>query len=145
MSPACIHCNTLRRQKNEKWWKMPFWPINVQSLFLLSLLVYFWIRTQAFSVFSEVSCCVAASQQESETATVWIKETDCSFFVTFLFLVIPSTFKTGRVPLFYLITIDCFSPVRCCLSSGFLSPREGLKRCIEVYFLRRPTAALTSE
>lgn len=55
-----MRCNILEETKNEKWWKMPLWPINVQSLFFCFMSFFFFnlIRTQAFSVFSEVSCCV---------------------------------------------------------------------------------------
>lgn len=66
---------------------------------LLFLLCWFsLIRTQAFSVFSEVSCCVAAPQwdrtihkRQSETAIVRTKETTCGwprlhFFSFYCFL-----------------------------------------------------------
>lgn len=68
---AVVNLHTLRhleekkKKKMSEWWEMPLWPINVQSLFLLYFFVGFYlIRTQAFSVFSEVSGHVAAPQRD---------------------------------------------------------------------------------
>lgn len=57
-----VSAATFRGGKSERWWKMPFWSINVQRLLLFNFLFVSWfslIRTKAFSVFSEVSLCVA--------------------------------------------------------------------------------------
>lgn len=94
---------TFKGEKKRKCWGMPLWPINVQSLFFLYVrFVFDLIRTQAFSVFSEVSSGgTAVRQNKTQKSVRKRRHVDDLVFILIFFLIVSFLLFFFFIPLWH--------------------------------------------